>query len=208
VGRIYDLTLPLGGKTLLFPGDPPPRIYRVSTIEGGAALTTSAFETTCHVGTHVDAPAHYLSEARWLSDYAAEDFCGPAVVIDLSADRHVTPGAIEAARIPPGRHVLLRTRNSGRLHDAHYDYDHAAIEPDAAGLLLVREPLSIGFDYYSVDEAASEDLDVHRLFAAAGLLVYLCLDLSAAPAGAYRFFGLPLRLTEVEGAPVRAVLSD
>jgi arylformamidase len=208
VGQIYDLTLPLDGKTLLYPGDPSARIYRVSTIESGAALTTSAFETTCHVGTHVDAPAHYLSEARWLSDYAADEFCGRAVVVDLEAERHVTPAALEAAQIPSGRHVLLRTRNSKRLADPRFDYDHAAIEPDAAGLLLDREPLSIGFDYYSVDESSSEDLDVHRLFAAAGLLVYLCLDLRAVPAGAYTFFGLPLRLTDVEAAPVRAVLTD
>ena len=61
-------------------------------------------------------------------------------------------------------------------------------------------------DYYSVDDSTSGRLPVHMRFAAAGLLVYVCLDLSRVSEGAYTFCGLPLRLSAVEAAPVRAVI--
>jgi arylformamidase len=200
---VYDLTLPLHERMIVYPGDPPPRVRRLSAIEGGAALTTSSIEMSCHVGTHVDAPAHFLAHGKTLSDYAASDFCGAAVVLDLAAHAHVTVAALRGLEIPEERHLLVRTRNSAR-RGLEYDLDHAAIDVDAALHLIDRRPRSIGFDDYSVDAGRSEALPAHRLFAEAGLLVYVGLDLSAVPAGPCAFFGLPLRL-DAEAAPVRAL---
>jgi len=138
VARIYDLSLPLDAKTLLFPGDPAPHVYRVSTIEGGAALTTSAFETTCHVGTHVDSPAHYLSGARWLSDYKVEEFCGPAVVVDLAAER-VQPRRALALEVAEA--VALRDPVGTRVESA------ARVEVvDVTGLALAECSRQLGHE--------------------------------------------------------------
>jgi arylformamidase len=206
--RVYDLTLPIHEGMLLFPGDAPPRIRRVDSLESGVALMTSTFGMSCHVGTHVDAPAHFIAGARPLSDYPVEAFCGMAIVVDLSRERNVTADALRDHEIPPDRHVLLRTRNSAWLRTGDYDRDHAFVEPEAAEVLMERRPLSVGFDYYSVDPSTDTELTVHHRFAAAGRLAYVCLDLSRVPGGEYEFFGLPLSLDGVEAAPVRALLHE
>lgn len=203
---LYDLSHVIHEGMVLYPGDPPPRVRRLSSIDEGAALTTSTLELPCHVGTHVDAPAHFLAGGRLLSDYTAEAFCGAAVVLDLASEANVNAVALRTQSMPEGRHVLLRTRNSTRLRSREYDRDHAFIEPEAAEVLIESRPLSIGFDDYSVDAEGDGALTVHRRFAAAGLLVYVALDLSLPAPGEYTFFGLPPRIERVEAAPVRAVL--
>ena len=205
-GTVYDLSLVIHEGMLVYPGDPAPRTHRLAAIDDGAPLTASSVELSCHTGTHVDAPSHFVAGGRTLSDYPVEAFCGPAVVVDLEGDRNVTAASLRARAVPAERHLLLRTRNSARLRSPAYDRDHAYVEPEAARLLMSLRPLSIGFDYFSVDSSAGSDLTVHRLFAAEGLLVYVCLDLAAIPAGDdYQFFGLPLRLDGAEACPVRAL---
>ena len=51
-----DASRPLHSETPVWPGDPP------FTLEQSRdhALVLSSFATTCHVGTHVDAPLHLL----------------------------------------------------------------------------------------------------------------------------------------------------
>jgi len=128
---LYDLSHVIREGMPLYPGDPPPRVRRLSSIDEGAALTTSTLELPCHVGTHVDAPAHFLEGGRMLSDYTVEAFGGPAVVLDLASEANVSAVTVRARSIPAGRHVLLRTRNSTRPRSRAYDRDHAFIEPEA-----------------------------------------------------------------------------
>jgi arylformamidase len=201
---VYDITRILHEGMAVYPGDVPPKIH-TSSIERGASLTVSTVELSCHAGTHVDAPGHFLAGGRLLSDYPADAFVGPAIVVDLARHRDVTAAALSEQPIPLRRHVLLRTRNSERPPAAAYDLDHACIDIEAADALIALRPLSIGFDDYSVDSPAPPDLPVHRLLARAGLLVYVGLDLSEIPAGEYTFFGLPLRLDGAEASPVRAL---
>jgi arylformamidase len=203
---LHELSHVIRQDMLVYPGDPAPRVRRLTSIEDGAPLTASSLDLPCHAGTHVDAPAHFLAGGRPLSDYAIEDFCGPALVLDFAAHDNVTAEAVRTVEIPEGRHLLLKTRNSRRAPARLYDQDHAFVDPEAAEALLARQPRSIGFDDYSIDAFADPGLTVHRRFAAAGRLVYVQLDLSSVAAGEYVFFGLPLRVDGVEAAPVRAVL--
>jgi arylformamidase len=160
----------------------------------------------CHVGTHVDAPAHFVASGKNVSDYPIDAFFGPAMLVNLSDADVVTAAALRSHGIQPNQHVLLKTKNSERLGERKFDYDHVYLARDAAEYLASLKPRSLGFDYYSVDSSRGAELPIHRFFAKEGLLVYVCLDLRAVPAGTYSFYGLPLRLQNIEGSPVRAML--
>jgi arylformamidase len=203
---LYDLTLELDANVLLYPGDEAPNIRRTSSLDAGDSLTASTFEMNCHVGTHVDAPAHFLAAGAMLSDFSVDAFMGPAVVLDLRGRVEIDSEHLIALGPAPRHHVLLRTDNSDDLRRGHYNHDHAYLTAAAADYLASLQPLSIGFDYYSVDSSRAGTYAAHRIFAAHGLLVYVCLDLGKTPAGSYAFHGLPLRLSGVEAAPVRAIL--
>jgi arylformamidase len=194
----YDLTRLVREDMAVHPGDPAPRITRERSPDvGSGALRTSSLQMSGHVGTHVDAPAHFLAEGRPLTDYPVDAFFGPGIVLDLGEHATISAAALAALVIPESCHVLLKTcRRAGAT---------SPLTPDGAERLLAMRPRSIGIDGYSVDEATSVDFPVHRRLAAAGLLVYVALDLAAVPAGEVTFFGLPLRLDVPDGAPVRAI---
>ena len=203
---VHDITLALDEDVLLYPGDSPPHVRRLCSLEDGATVTASEFSMQCHVGTHVDAPAHFILGGKNVSDYPIAAFLGPAMVVNVSDARVVTATELRGQGIPRNQHVLLKTQNSKRLGERKFDADHVYLARDAAEYLLSLNPLSVGFDYYSVDQSGGAELPIHRLFAKEQLLVYVCLDLRSVPAGAYTFCGLPLRLQNVEGSPVRAIL--
>jgi arylformamidase len=204
--RMLDITLRLSERTLVYPGDPAPVLTRVLDIARGDPLTARHLSVGCHVGTHVDAPAHFLAGGATLDRLPLQRFHGPAVVADLTGVRVVLPEHVAPLRLPQAHHVLLRTDNAPLLALERFTEEYCHVSEAAAELLCALQPLSVGFDYYSLDPYGSESFPAHTALARAGVPVYVCLDLAAVPPGRYTFTGLPLRLEEAEGSPVRALL--
>lgn len=204
---IYDLTLPISPSTLTYPGDPKPIIRRVQSIDETSRLNVSEFVLNCHVGTHVDAPLHFLSNGPSLGTYPISAFVGPAQVIDIDPNIDIIrPEHLESQMISRDQHLLLRTKNADLIEASDFSDAYTYLSPESAEYLATLEPRSIGFDYYSVDGPESSDFPAHLAFARHGLLVFVCLRLQTVSPGHYFFSGLPLRLENVEAAPVRALL--
>ena len=204
---ILDLTVPIGPDMAVYPGDPHPEQRLVSDLARGDPVTASVLTLGAHVGTHVDLPAHFIRGGKTLGDYPIDAFVGPAHVLDLTDVAHaVDRSRLAGETIPEDRHLLLKTRNSSFVQDAAFREDYVFLDPSATAHLLAANPRSIGIDYYSLDPAGSDGFPSHRLCAARGLPVFVCLDLSAVTPGSFGFAGLPLNLARLEGAPVRAML--
>ena len=201
-----DITVPMDAGLALYPGDTPPVLRRLSSIAQGAPLTASEITIGCHVGTHVDAPAHFIAGGPTVDQLPLGHFYGPAVVLEFSSRERITAEEISRAAIPPARHLLLKTRNSALLSQSRFHRDYCYLTPQAAEVLLARQPLSLGFDYYSLDPPGENAFPAHRLIARAGLPAFVCLNLQHVQPGAYTFVALPLPLAGLEAIPVRAVL--
>jgi arylformamidase len=72
----------------------------------------------------------------------------------------------------------------------------------AAGVRLV------GIDTPSVDAAASEAHETHRILAAADIVILENLVLDHVQPGLYELLALPLKLTGMDASPVRAILQS
>ena len=85
--KAHDLTYRIEPGMLLYPGDEPPRVRTLSSNR----LTATEVTIGCHVGTHVDAPAHFINGAATVEDLAMEHFFGLARVLPIgelgAADR-------------------------------------------------------------------------------------------------------------------------
>ena len=182
----------------LYPGDTPAAVRVLQSIARGDSLTSSELTIGCHIGTHADAPAHFLAGGATLDRLPLECFTGPAVVIALDA--------LDAAAIPPRRHILIRSSNSALLRHS-FRYDYVTPSKGAIAALLSRDPLSIGFDYYSLDPADSTRYPCHMTVARAGIPAFVCLALGGVDPGDYWFTALPLPVADLEGCPVRAILA-
>jgi arylformamidase len=203
---VHDVTLVLSAETLTYPGDPPASVRRVYDIGRGDPLTSSALSMGCHVGTHVDAPAHFLASGATVDQLPIESLYGPGVVVDLTGRDAIRPQDLAEQAIPHRHHILLKTDNSRLLRRGSFCESYCTLSPEAARALCELAPRSIGFDYYSLDPFHSTGFEAHRALAERGIAVFVCLDLEGLDGGTYTFVGLPLRLTGAEAAPARVLL--
>lgn len=202
-----DLTLKVRRGMPLYPGDHAPRLRRLASLDAGDALTTSELTINCHVGTHADAPAHFLADGATIDRLARTHFFGEACVLDLRHLEHVTDAEMRSVEVPRHRHIILKTRNTPLLKRRTFTADYCHVRVEAMARILDRAPLSIGIDYYSLDPVSEDRFPAHRLVAEAGLPVFVCLDLRNVEAGNYAFSAFGLPLAGAEAVQVRAFLS-
>lgn len=148
---------------------------------------------SAHLGTHADAPSHVLPGGEGAASLPLEAFLGPARVVDLPGRGEVGPDALPRRALGAAR-ILFRT---GGL---------SFLAPLAAVRLAERGAILVGTDAASLDPDDAEDLPVHRALLSRGVCLLENLDLSRVPPGDYRLIALPLRFTDLDASPVRAVL--
>ncbi len=207
---LYDISLPLHPSLPVWPGDPPLRLERLAQMDRGDPANVSFWAATVHVGTHIDAPDHFLNNGVTVEQLPLERFLGPAWVLDVPHHvTRITRAVLEDLPWPeePVARVLFRTRNSlwWRQGLQHFRQDYVALDPDAAQALVARGVELVGIDYLSI--APFEDpTPTHRVLLEAGVVILEGLRLDHVPPGRYILACFPLALQGAEGAPVRAVL--
>ena len=156
-----------------------------------------------HTGTHIDAPLHSLPEGQAIADTDLSMYIGPAQVIDM-----LGIAAIEAEHVLPlapglPERVLFKTRLSPA---EHHDPEFTCLSPAAARILVGFGIKLVGIDAPSVDSGHSETMETHKILASAGIAILENLSLGNVAPGLYELIALPLKLTGMDGSPVRAVL--
>ena len=227
-----DLTHAFGPSTLFWPTATTGFIHEqlsYGPTPGGWFYSAYSYAAPEHGGTHLDAPIHFDKNGATGDRVPVEQFIGPAVVIDVTAqaakdpDYRLTRADVpdwEArhGRIPRGAMVVLRTGWASRWPDAKgYLGDDTpgdasqlhfpSYGEDAAGLLVTeRQVAALGADVASIDYGASTDFIVHRIAAAAGVRGLENLaNLSALPLSGATIIALPMKIENGSGGPLRAI---
>jgi kynurenine formamidase len=179
-----------------------------------------------HGPTHVDSIDH-LDPTSDLSidEMPLEWFRGPAVCLDVSDVTYpdpITPGDIERAleasglEIREGDIVLLDTGNYRRnysLEDRErkrqYESKFVGMEGSAGEFLVEGGAKAIGIDAISVDHPPNifptYDFPIHSLCAGEEVVIYENLaNLDTVAGRRFTFSGLPMKIREGTGSPVRA----
>ncbi len=232
--RVVDLTQPLSERTPVLrlpepfvntPGLSRRELSRFD--ERGPAWAWSVLEVGEHVGTHFDAPIHWITgrDGEDVASVPVERLVGPAVVIDQSAEAAADPDhlltvadvrAFEAEHgpLPEGGWLLLRTGWDARAHDqeAFLNGGHTP-GPDAecARWLAQETPIvGIGVETVGTDAGAAGGFEppfpVHAYFLGAGKygLTQLANLAELPPAGALLVVA-PLKLVDGTGSPARVL---
>lgn len=213
--RTVDLSVPIGVGTVVYPGDPEPRLTVHSSIEQDG-FNLLAVSMGSQSGTHVDAPYHFDATTPRIDELALDLFFGPAVVVDATGvgargritwEQHVAP---VASRLAPGVIVLLRTDWSEHYGTPVY-FENPYLEAEAARRILGLGVRTICIDAINIDETpdadhSGEGFPVHHLVAQAGGVIGENFSNLAAidwPDPVVSCF--PIALEAADGAPVRAV---
>src|SRR4030042_6671983 len=206
--RTYDITLTITPEMIVWPGDPPVNMKRLSSIDSGDSSNVTQISMSCHTGTHVDAPDHFMNNGKMVESLSLELLVGRAYVLHLPDVNLITASILMDADIPPRtRRLLFKTRNSDYWAngDKEFQKDFVGLSVDAAELLVVRNVKLVGIDYLSI-APFKLGKQVHTILLNAGVVVIEGLDLSRVSQGRYTLHCLPLKLGGAEGAPTRRIL--
>ncbi|MBQ8408063.1 MAG: cyclase family protein [Clostridia bacterium] len=195
--KIYDISQEIF-TCRVYPGDPAPKREVLCSMEQGDLYNLTAFEMCAHNGTHIDAPAHFLSEGATVEQLPLSKTVGLAYV----AEHEGTLNARDAERI------LLRARESDReaakriliKGDAEVSCEAASVFAEAAIDLLGNESQSVGPE--------NAPMKVHQILLSKSIVLLEGIRLENVPEGVYWLCAAPLSLGGAEGAPCRAILVD
>ncbi len=197
-----DISRPLRDGIPVWPGDRP---FQCETRREGTMIL-SWFSTTCHVGTHIDAPLHMEGRGPTVAELGFEQLIGPAEVVKIArAPRRIGLGNLPPGWRPRAPRVLFSTGTQAVPLD-HINRELAGFGIDLVDALARWGVVLVGIDTPSVDPFDSTAFEAHHALAAAGITWIEGLNLEAADPGLYELIALPMPLTGTEAAPVRAVL--
>jgi kynurenine formamidase len=236
--EVLDLTAPLSGTTpiLLLPeqfGQTVPfALEEISRYDDrGPGWYWNNFTTGEHVGTHFDAPIHWVTarDGEDISQVAVSKLIAPAVVLDFVAEArrdpdflleidHVKQWEDEHGPLPDGGWLLYRTGWDTRAHDqsaflnADENGPHTpGISVECARYLAEETPIAgLGVETVGTDAGAAHSFDpafpCHSIQLGAGkygLTQLRNLD-RLPPTGAVVIAG-PLPIVGGSGSPTRVL---
>jgi kynurenine formamidase len=180
-----------------------------------------------HVGTHFDAPIHWITgrDGEDVASVPLGRLVGPAVVIDKSAEAAADPDylltvdeikAFEADHgpLPGGGWLLLRTGWDARAHDqAEFLNEGHTPGPDAdCARFLAEEAPIVGFGVETVgtDAGSAGGFDPpfpihHQLLGAGKYGITQLANLAELPPTGAVIVVAPLRLVNGTGSPSRVI---
>lgn len=194
-----------GSPAGTWPGDAPFRREWTSRLgDGKMGVNLTLFASSPHNGTHSDSPLHVMERGAASESLDPDAFIGDCVVLDASKGIEDTVGAkVLPAKLPAER-VLFKTR-VGPPPEA-FPRRFRGFSLELAEAVVKRKLRLVGTDAPSVDRADINGLRAHRILFDGGVTFIENLDLSRVEPGAYELVALPLKVSGLCAAPVRALV--
>lgn len=80
--RLVQLSYGIDEDAPLYPGTPPSSVKAVKKIDNGDSCNTYSVTISDHIGTHVDAPRHFLNSGKAIGEYLPHEliFARPCII--------------------------------------------------------------------------------------------------------------------------------
>jgi kynurenine formamidase len=187
----------------------------------GDAFNTNMFLVFEHAGTHVDAPIHLGGVVGpSIDQISPEKWMGPCSVLDMSHKGENEEVSAEEIKDWESKHGLIKDdsivlinygweKNWTTKHGVEsqpYLRNNPGLSEAAAQLLAERGVKLVGGDTPTIDSDANPTEPAHRVLVPKHILVLEnARNLGKLPPKGAYFIGLPLRIKDGTGCPVRAI---
>jgi arylformamidase len=168
----------------------------------------SYFTIDSHLGTHLDAPLHFVKNGKAIEELSFDKLIGLAYVVEIRGLKSITATHLQEANIPlTCTKLLLKTDNQFYWEQKLSDFqeDFCSIDATGAQWLVERGIHLIGIDYLSIQRFNDGPL-THQILLQNEVVIVETLNLEDVNQGWYDLICLPLKLEGLEGSPVRAIL--
>ena len=206
---IYDISLSISPNLPTWPGDPGLKLEQYESMDKGSLYNATHISSSVHLGTHIDAPRHFINDGYTVDQIPLEVLTGPCYVAQLpDGVDEITSEVLDRTEITSEmKRILFGTSNSHywARGESKFQTDFVAITEDGAEWLVERGVQLVGIDYLSI-APYSESVPTHIVLLKAGIVVLEGLNLSNIMRGFYELYCLPLKISGADGAPARAIL--
>lgn len=215
--HIIDITRTVHEGMVVYEGDAPFRKIVTSVVSGDdpSTLGLSEIALGSHVGTHVDAPFHFVSGGATVDELPLESLCGPARVVDVSERGHRLDDAqLRELDLEGVRRVLFKTFREDPEAATTFDHDYSHLTAKGAAYLRSLGMMTVGIDSLSIDRFPKQGFQFpahHALLDDDGehppVVIVEGLTLHEVTEGDYLLWCMPLKIGGADGAPARAILT-
>lgn len=178
------------------------------SIEGINRLHVSgSYETlltmNLHTGSHIDAPLHMEEDGATMETYDLKRFVTTCKVLDFTwVTSSITAEDLMNYTIEKGDTLLFKTKNS---NDDVFNPAFIYLTNEGAKYLSEFELNGVGIDGLGIERGQANH-DSHKYLFDKGTFILEGLRLKNVEQGIYQLIALPLKIRNVEAAPVRAIL--
>lgn len=219
--KIVDLSVKLYDGLQSYAAHPKVTIYNYVTHEFSAAryqLPAKGFATKLliisdHMGTHLDAPFHFVEEGKTIDQVPLEDTFGDAIVIDVSDKPKEQPATAAMLQqqlektgevVKAGDIVLIRTWPDEWNAPGFHDF--AVLDRSAAQWLVEQKVKAVGVDAPNIDTGVDMQRPCHMTLLSRGIgIIENLTRLDQLSKTRFFFMGVPLYIEGLTGSPIRAV---
>lgn len=205
--KIYDVSLPIKNSMLIWPGDPGVEIKTLATVKKDG-IGESRFTLGSHIGTHVDAPSHFLDTNSSVDKISPEKLIGNCRVIDLTrlGRQEILIKDISKISIKKGDRILFKTGNFSLLFKKTFPKSYVYLSFSVATFLANKKISLVGTDFLGIEKRGNPNHPVHKVLLSQGIVIVEGLDLTDVKEGVYDIICLPLRIAGADGSPARVLL--
>ncbi len=204
--EIIDISQSLDNQMLIYPSVKKFVLNHVRDYKKNDCMSLSEVEMSCHTGTHIDSPYHFVKDGYKISELDPKYFFGKALVIEIPENA----SCIEASMIkdikPLCKRVLFKTKNSQLFMKKKFISEYIYIANDAAEYLAMKGVKLVGLDYLCIDKYKDAKRSAHKILLGNNIAVLESIILKNVVAGYYYLACFPLKFEDAEAAPCRAVL--
>lgn len=207
--KVIDLTHNICAEMPVYPDTEQPIIQKVKTFQMDG-YRESKLMMSSHTGTHIDAPAHMLSNGKYLNSLDISYFIGNATIIDLSKEniRLINVDRLKSFvdKIKNVEFLIIRTGWSKYFGNEKYFEDFPSLSEESAKWLAEFKLKGIGIDAISIDDMKSTTFSNHNILMKNNIIIIENLtNLHSIDEEYFTLSILPLKYENADGSPVRAV---
>ena len=220
MAELIDLTLTLGSdRVSLVPGLVGVEVESIQT-HASHARSNQKLCLATHIGTHVDAPFHFVDGATTIENMPLEKYAGPAILLDLrpvaKGQSPLSVSELTGAGANPesvkDKIVVLFTGWAEAESGGPRFYGHGPyLSTEGAAYLAECGANAVAVDFPidkhpDTPQSTIKDFPVHRLLLGQNIpLIENLINLDKLVGKRFELWALPLKLKGGDGAATRAV---
>ena len=109
--KIIDISRKISSNMVMWPGDDAPKISKKCSINKGDCCNLSSIEMNLHIGTHIDAPFHFIDGGKSISSLDLSYFIGNVKVFELDVENYIDKKDLINLDILKGDKIFFKTKN-------------------------------------------------------------------------------------------------